>query len=486
MSQDFLASHASLWVQPNGPNTKPEYLGCHGVGDITEPMGDETLLYCPDRSRTGKFVVKNSFTGEPGAITTSVDGDLRKEADALELIGKCGVPIFVHKVLCGRRDEFTNFDRTFVLNPAKLTERSLGNMASKTPGDTNESTQSFSLSATDLLRLFKLQADRVTITDTEDISGIAICGEDRCEGDCGPAQSLDDYLYAATRLLAGSVAISAEVLGSVNGAAWAPVAADPFAVDEDIQGIVCFRVGRDTIRILVARGTTDAANPAEIAYSDDGGATWTTVNVGSTNGEYVTNGHALFALDRYHIWLGSSGGRIYFSEDGGLTWTAQENAAISATAITGISFADTENGFAVYTGGQAAYTADGGEIWSATSAVTGSAAATDIHAISPYFVWVVGTDGMFYTHDGGDTWSTRNSNAIAAVDFLNELFGIAAGSAASGNIYVTYNGGYDWSAITAVTNSGFLDVKIVHERLAYVAGVSNGGTGMLLKLQPEV
>lgn len=484
MAENFLASQASLWVQPDGPNTKPEYLGCHGVGDIAEPLGDETLLYCPDPASAGGFTVKNSFTGEPGSITTTIDTDLRTSADYLETLGKCGVPIYVHKVLRGRRDEFTNFDRTFVLNPAKLTQRSLGGLASRTPGDNGESTQSFDISATALLRLYNLEAARVAVTDTEDITGISICGEARCEGAGGASQSVEDYLFAGTKPLTGSTTIAAEVLASINGSAWAATAADPFAADEDIQGIVCFRVGRDTIRVLVARGSTDGANPAEIAYSDNNGTSWTTVNVGSVTGEYCPNSHALFALDRYHIWMGTDGGNIYFSEDAGETWTLQENGAISATDIMGISFYDGDNGFAVYTGGQAAVTSDGGDTWSATGAVTGSSGATDIHALSQYFVYVTGSDGMFYTHDGGDTWSQRNSLAIAAVDFMTNLFGIAVGSAASANIYVTYNGGYDWAAIPAVTNSGYLDVQIVHERLAYVTGNSQGGTGMLLKLQP--
>lgn len=483
MSENFLAGQASVWVLPDGPNTKPQYLGCHGVGDLDEPLGDETLLYCPDPAKAGAYIVKNSFTGEPGAITTTIDADLRKTADYLETLGKCGVPIFVHKVLYGRRDVFTNFDRSFALNPAKVTNRGLGGLASRTPGDEAESTQSFDISSQALMRFFQLQANRVSISDTEDITGIAVCGDERCESDSSAAQDIDDYLFAGTRPLAGSATISAEVLSSINGAVWSATAADPFAADEDIQGIVCFRVGRDTIRILVARGTTDGANPAEIAYSDDYGATWTTVNVGSVNGEYCPSNHALFALDRYNIWMGTDGGYIYYSEDAGVSWTAQETGAISATDIVGISFVDTLTGFAVYTGGGVVKTTDGGDTWSAVT-TSGSSDAKDIHAISPYFIWVVGADGMFYTHDQGVTWTERNSYAIAAVDFLNELFGVAVGSAASANIYVTYNGGFDWSAITAITNAGYLDVKLIHERLGYVTGISQGGTGMMAKLVP--
>ena len=487
MVTNLLAGQSSLWIQPDGPNTEPKYLGCHSVGDLAEPQGDETILYCPDPAQAGRFTVKNSFTGEAGAITATIETDLRKTADYLEDIGKCGLPIYIHKVSCGRRDVFTNFDRTFILNPAKVTNVSLGNLAARDPGNENESTQSFDLSALLLIRGFPLEAGRVAITDTEDITGIAVCGEERCEGDCGAAQKISDYIYLATKALAASALNIANVLVSVKGATFAATAADPFAAAEDIQGIVCFRIGRDTIRVLVARGTTDAGVAAEVSYSDDNGATWTSADVGAANGDFVANGHALFALDRYHIWLGTDGGRIYFSSDGGVTWTLQENAAISATAIQGISFTEPDIGFVVYTGGEVAKTTDGSQVgatWSATTA-TLVAGARDIHAISPFFVWVVGTGGMYYTHDAGVTWSTRNVLAIGTVDFLNELEGLAAGSGASGPIYHTLNGGYDWTTLTAITNTGFLDAVMIDSKLAYVSGIATGGTGMLAKILPE-
>ncbi|KKN01938.1 hypothetical protein LCGC14_1122730 [marine sediment metagenome] len=482
----FLAGQASLWVIPDGPNTKPLYLGCHGVGDITEPKGDVTLQYCPDKAASGKFIVKNRFQGEPGAVTTTIETDIRKTADYLETLGKCVTAIYVHKVTCGRRDVFPNFDRSFVLRNALVTNHGLANLAARTPTNEDESLQSFDVSADDLMNIFDLEISRYAITETENVTGIAVCGEERCASDCNVAQSPSDYLFAASEALSGSAANVADVLDSIKGVAWDATAADPFVGGEDIQGIVCFMMDKDTLRIVVARGTTDGANPAEIAYSDDYGATWTTVDVGSTVGEFVSDGHALFALDRYHMWVGTDGGRIYFSSDAGVTWAIQENAAISATNITGVSFVDPNVGFVVYTGGEVAKTTNGAQtdaVWSAT-AVSGSVVATDIHAITSHFVYVSGTDGKFYTHDAGVTFATRDAVPIAAIDFYNELFGLAVGSAASANIYYTMDGGYTWSPLPAIANSGYLDVQIVSPSLAYVTGQANGGTGFIARIQP--
>lgn len=481
---NFLAGQSSLWIQPNGPNTEPKYLGCHGVGDVTEPFGDETLLYCPDPAQVGSFIVKNSFSGEPGGITTSIETDLRKTADYLETVGRCPVPIYIHKTSCGRRDVFTNFDRSFVLRQAKIIQRALGNLAARNGGAEGETTQTFEISARFLTRIFNLEANGISIAETEDLTGIAICGETRCAGACGAEQSVGDVIYVASKALVGSAANTADVMYSLNEGAFSGTTADPFAGGEDIQGVVCFKIGRTTTRVIVARGTTDASNPAEIAYTDDGGVTWTNVDVGSTDGEYVSNGHALFALDRYHIWLGTDGGRIYFSSDGGLTWTVQENAVISATDITGISFVDSSSGFAVYTGGEVASCADGAT-WGAVTSSTATAT-TDIHAISAYDVWVSGSNGLWYSKDGGTTWYQRESFAVGAIDFLDEIFGIAVGSASSGAIYMTIDGGYDWQVLPTITNAGMTDVSIIDTSLAYVVGKASGGTGFIAKLTPQV
>jgi len=474
--QNYNAGQASMWVQPDGPNTKPEFLGCHGMGDVTEPKGDVTLKYCPDPAASGGFKVKSSVRSEPGIPTTSIETDLRATADYLEDIGRCGVPIYLHKVCAGRRDVFSNFERSFIFDSAMVTQATLSNLAARSPDAVEESGQSFDISINSVIRAFKMVGATMSSPEPGDLTSLAICGEDRCEGDCGAAQKYGDSLFAASKAPGGSAGVKADVIKYVAGV-WSNAAADPFVAAQDIQGAVCFYIDSNTTRLIVGRGT--AATGAAIAYSDDSGATWTIVAVSAIAGEFVSNGHALVALDMYHIWLGTSLGTIYFSDDGGLTWTQQEDGSISATAIKGISFVSSNVGFAVYVGGQIAKTTDGGVTWSAAT-VSGSAAATDIHTITPYFVWVSGTDGLFFSMDGAVTWTKRNSYAVAAIDFTDQYVGYAVGSATSGLIYQTINGGYNWEALPAITNTGMLDVQMVSPKLGYVVGKA----GVIIKLQP--
>lgn len=475
---NYLAGQASLWVQPNGPNTKPEYLGCHGTGDIEEPQGDVTLLYCPDPAQSGKFVVKNSFQGAPGAVTASIETDIRKVADYLESV-KCPIPIFVHKVSCGRRDDFTNYDRSFVLRGARITTRTLSNLAARNPDNEDESLQTFEFAAQELLRVFTLSANRVTTVQATNITGLAIGGEERCEGDCGDVQSYGDIIAMSTA--SGAYLAPANVLVTQTGGTPAATAADPFAGGVDIRGVAVFKVGKNTTRILVGAGTTGAS--LTVAYTDDFGASWSTVAI-QAGADFVANSNALFALDARNIWLGTNIGNVWYSEDGGVNWTLQTAAALDISGVAAISFFDSSYGYAAAVDGSIYKTVDGGAAW-ATATASGTAGSnTDIHAISRYFVYVAASDGMYYTHDGGTTFTKRNAYAIAAIDFRNELEGLAVGSAASANIYQTIDGGYTWSALALLANSGYTGVEWVSSSLAWATGAVNAGTALIAQLTP--
>lgn len=481
---NYLAGQSSLWVQPDGPNTEPRYLGCHAIGDIPEPKGDSTLLYCPDPAQVGKFKVKNSFKGAPGVITTTLDTDLRKTADYLEDLADLGAKftLFVNKVVSGRRDVFTNWDRSFVLRNTDITSTTLGKLAARTAADEGESTQSFALSVEEVVRCFKMEVTRLAVLETEPLNAISILGESRLEGGGLRAMQPNDLMFISSDALVGSAANVANVLKSEYESNFLATAANPFAAGLNAKGCVGFSIGTNSYRIMVARGTTVAASPAAIGYSDDKGVTWHVIPVGTVNGEFMSSPNSLFALDRYHIWFGSNSGRIYFSADGGLTWTLQEAAVISATVIVGINFYDETIGYAAYAGGQVAGSRDGAT-WSALT-VSGSSALLDVCTISEFFAWVVGTDGMYYTMDGGTTWIKRSSDNVAAIDFANSTFGIAVGAAASGLVWMTNDGGYDWIPLPAITNAGFLNVEVLSSKLAYIVGKVSGGTGFVGKVMP--
>jgi photosystem II stability/assembly factor-like uncharacterized protein len=481
MGDQLLAGEGAIWVQPDGPNTTPYYLGCHTLGDIDEPRGDLNLLYCPDPSQPNLWKVNRSYKSEPGPITTSIEAALQATADYLERV-KCPFPMYVHKVTCGRMDVFDSFDRTFILGDVDITSIGLSNLTSRQPGDQEGSLQTFEIAAQSIVRGFKPTLNRVSTAVTESANKIVSAGQGICAGDCGPAEDLCDTLYA---ICDAAGAATAEVMVSTDrGATWAATSADPFTTDEDIQGLTVVQIDRDTHRVIVGRGSTDAGNACEIAYSDDGGATWTAVDVGSTNGEYVPNGHSIFALDRYHIWVGTDGGYIFFSDDGGATWTAQESAVIHSAAYNAIYFVDESNGWAVGAADVIARTTDGGSTWSQVTATGGANAIQCVLPFNQYRAWVGDAGGdLYYTADGGTTWTQRefSGDGVGAVNDIQAydehlLFMVHDNATPVGRILMTINGGYSWLALTTPDNDGINSIHICEPYEAYFVGEAESST----------
>ncbi|MFG0252983.1 MAG: hypothetical protein ACF8NJ_08935, partial [Phycisphaerales bacterium JB038] len=63
MAHHFVGGEGALWIQRNGPGTRPVFLGCHQLGDVDEPQGDTEAIYCPDPSGPSRFKVVGSIEG---------------------------------------------------------------------------------------------------------------------------------------------------------------------------------------------------------------------------------------------------------------------------------------------------------------------------------------------------------------------------------------------------------------------------------------
>lgn len=489
----MLAGNGALWVQVDGPNTKPEYLGCHDLGDIEEPQGDKTLLWCPDPSAPNKFKVVGSYKGAAGAISTSVTVPLFKTADYLETL-RCPATLFVHVIECGRKDVFENWVRSFLLDDVELSSRRRSKLVARTPDEQDEAVQSFDIEAEDQHDMLPVEINRQQTTEHSSVNDVVFCNVPQCQDECGVAQDYCQEGFAVTDALAGSPTDLAGVPHTHDGGddEWLQTVADPFLATEDIASVVCVEIGGGVTRVIVSRGTADG-NPMDIAYTDDGGANWTVVVVGAVVGQYATMGGTLFALDMYHIWLGCTGGYIYFSDDGGVTWTAQHSGTLDTADINHIDFADELHGVAVQVGNTMLHTDDGGATWDLIAGHTDQAE-QDILCVDvrDEYRWWLGyaTDGdLYYTHDKGVTFHSRDypdraeKTTLPDVTFINDLVGfMIANTGAAGTVYRTINGGYSWLAITTPANSMLNAIWACHINLAYIVGEVDTSIGMFLKL----
>lgn len=473
----------SVWAQPDGPNTKAEYLGCHTVDDITESLGGTELLRCFRADGTGWDII-GSTQDPPDPITVSITVPIFENADWLEKVS-CPFTIFINGVKCGRKDLFTNWERSFALNLATTVEKGLTGLAHRE--EDNISEQSFNYEARPPVhRLYDMVVAQQDTSETEDLLDINFCNVAKCADACGEAAPICESGFITTSAAAGSPTNVADIIYTGDeGNTWTPTAADPFAGGEDIVSGTCFYVDTDTIRWLVVR-EADAGAALEVAYSDDGGVTWTLVVVGAVVGQGANYGGALFSIDKFHIWLAVDGGYIYFSEDGGETWEAQQEGNITVQDLNAVWGANEDDVMVVGDADVILLTGDGGSTWVQVTATGGG---NDLLCVgfNPYGLWWIGDDGaeLYFSYDDGTTWTQRTgwtgsgTGDIRDIQFANELCGFMIRNTAApvGSIYRTIDGGFTWQQLDTPTNTGLNSLWVCGCNLAYAVG----NDGMILK-----
>lgn len=465
----FRSGQASIWAQPDGSNMPVYYLGCHEMGDIVESEGDFTPLYCPDPAQTDKFVIRDYVRGQPDLPTTEIMVPVGKTLDYLEE-WDCPGNIILLKQATGRRDLFSNWDRAHLLYYASRTGRTYSNMAARSPENNEESMVTVPFTFLTHEILVRLAGARISSVETANLLSSAFVDETRCQDIDGPR--ISRCQYGAVGGVGGTVIVTSD------GSNWAGTVADPFA--GDVTALLYEQMDRDTRRIVAGNGTTDVGDPAQVAYSDDGGATWVTVSVGATNAEFIT---AMDASDFYHMWAATNLGRIYFSDDGGASWTVQEDAFITAVDYLDISMLDQNYGIAVGEANEVAVTTDGGVTW---GAVTGPAPAVnlttaDIVTRQRFFVGDA-DGGLWSTDDGGVTWTAKTfsgagSGTTRKIRFESEMVGFMIHDTAApvGRMFRTKDGGFTWEITTVPTNVGLTSLSVCNGNRAYLTGLATAG-----------
>lgn len=491
-SEYYTRGEVALWVQPDGPNTAPVYLGCHQLDSVSEPLGDNTLIRCPDPARPNAYRAIGKVKALPDLVTLAIQFRIQEALDYLETQA-CPLTIFAHLRKCGRADLFANYDRSFIFQNADITSRGLENLAAMEDNSATVAASADFQADPPVLRVkgvSKIITERQTTTEIRNARDIWFYDSLQCPGCCPKVGPGCRRGYITTAAIIGSAGSVGHVLYTVDGGAtWTPTITDPFGAGEDVGAVVAFFTAADTVRVVVARASADAGNPAEIAYSDDNGANWITVNVGATVGEYITNGASMWALDRAHIWAVTSLGNIYFSADGALTWTLQYNTGWSGVA-RGVHFYDQNCGVVVGTdaaAGAAVYTINGGTSWTDTVTDPGDGDPTDaVWMIDCCHWWVLDNAGeLEYTADSGDTWTQRqlpNQSSLDAsgpIMFVNPLVGYVAvgdSSLAASRLYRTIDGGYTWEELAIPTNAGLNSLWVCGLNEFYLAGDDVAGT----------
>lgn len=469
----------SVYVQTQ-PGKPTVYLGdCVDLDSIPNPRAGVELIQCWNRQRDGFKTLGERLT-PPGNLEFTLSELLDSAASALDAM-KCPFTLFALQRTCGNAGVFNNWERGAIVHHNRITDDTLNNVAHHV--DDNEQMHEYSLSGwVPRIDVFRPAVGSITTTEPEALNAIAICKNLFCGDVCAEqAEPCDAMVMGAD---AGTGVTADVVYSNDNGENTALGAVDPFAADENIISVVCFSwaIGGGTgNRWLVVRDG-DAAAPLEVAYSDDGGASWTLVVVGATNNEAASGPNALFAIDGSHVWLCTDDGNVFFSADGGESWTDQNALTPSGgNALNCINFADEEAGYAVGDADTVIYTDNGGDTWVAGTATGLGVSLTAVVCFSAFRA-IVGSavivaGSLVMTFDQTATWAHRTFvghtvESVAAISFFNELRGSLVSNTAGpvGSLHLTIDGGATWYEVTVPTNLGINDIDMCDMNEAFMVG----------------
>jgi photosystem II stability/assembly factor-like uncharacterized protein len=500
----FTSKQGTVWIQPNGCGTPMQQIGCVQFDELAVSRGDTTSILCfnpNDRSRFYK--VGETLTAPEdsefdlmsyfGAQTTWLDW-LYKQ--------KCSYPLYVLiRCTVNGHGVPTGWERAISINGASATTYTLANMATRNEDNGIEATLTLKASPADI---FMFARPKVTTHEVDYATGlfdITFAGDTNCGGPCGdPVRDCETgfVIGAVQGALVGAVIskMKTDCIGweIVNDSAGDP--SFPFlATDLVISMLTSLKTGYP--RIIVVRGTLHLTDPAEIAFSDDGGVTWSNVMVGTTDEQIGARPNCLTQSENGDLWFVTTNGFIYTSQDNGAVWLEREAGVLMAgDDLQAVHFRDSVYGIATGENGKILVTQDGGEHWFLLPA---AASPDDLGRYTPTSAsirtvtslgrnWYIGTDGgeLWRTIDF-KTWykiafSGQLSGSIVDLQFYDGCTGVLLFNEGGGRGRVMYTiDGANFEPLETPPNNGLNKVEMLSETEFYIVGAAHNGHGLVLK-----
>lgn len=290
---------------------------------------------------------------------------------------------------------------------------------------------------------------------------------------------------------AGSSATANILFTVTGGSTWTACTADPFGNDEHASHLCGTVINKTQGRVLVGRTVTDAGAAAEIAIGDfslSSGdvSSWTTVDVGSTNGEVIT---ATFWSERNpnNVYVATDGGDIYLSTNRG------ESFSSTFTGSNDIrKFYENADGY-IYAVGDSntiLVEKDQSGTFDSLTGPTGSNASHAI-AVTQDAIWLGNGTSLFYTRNleptsASDWTSSKDFGTNHRVETISpkgrsrwpggdsQLLHVMVNdtSTPEGDLWMTADGGGTWEEITNLTNTGYNGAYFspIDDNLGFIVG----------------
>lgn len=495
MTEHYSYKDGRVWVQ-NGKFQPYKLLLCYGMTDIRDPRGALAPVREPSAARRREDVVVDVLRGTPDLPGFSLETRMKQTLNYM-LGMNCAVNVQAHLGRCDRADNYYASSVGLIFDQAYRGDLGIDRLAMIEGDDTPISvTVPFSAKQGPTLVDFKVCfLSARTIAETEAVTDMAFLSYE-CFEDCQSQESAGENGYLVTEAMAGSPTNIADVWYTEDsGETWNMVSEMPFAGGEDISCVVAAGL-KNNHRVIVARGTADAGNPAEIAYADVtdmGTVSWVYVDVGSVNGQYI---NYMFWVNWMSLFAVTNDGYIYKSDDGGASWTAVYTAG--AVAFNDVTALADGTVWVVGDSNTVLMSEDNGETWTViTGPVAGAGHSNTTVHVTPDGTVFIGNDAgdTYGSYDDGTEWTALSMQGVTPtqVDRIrgydnNLLWAVVTIADGSSRVLRSTDGGASWRlwSLDLPTNSGLNALVVIDPNFVYVGGEPHGGTAFVSRTLSRV
>lgn len=324
---------AQVDVQVGGPGNNWQYLSaCAAMSGPSVGYGAIETRWCQDPANAGKFVRTLRFRTAPDDITFDVMTKLSTKDKINQLL--CPFGLRARWLQCeGTRENAYEYDPLMLgYTPVDLLSKDYDDLVVTDEADNDEIMVTTPANAAYEYMLQKISGTRLgTAAELGDeaIVSIWFCSYNNCGGgNCGVKTTKCSTVYALTEGAGAIYSTPTLLVGTLDNVtglySWE---------QKEITGATgTFQAGICAGSRIIVASQVDG----EIAYSDDGGDTWSFVTGFLGTVAAALSANFLFARTGSEIWLAMGGGYLYKSTDGGLTWTAVLSGTLTTDDLASV------------------------------------------------------------------------------------------------------------------------------------------------------
>lgn len=445
------------------PTHVPIYEGQWRAGALSWGQGDITLIYEPSTTQYDSFNVVSKIKGQPDNPTLAVVARYSTDLSALLRLTKkgCENDLHVHFGQCQDPRDFNGgWDKVLIFEAASVTDYGTDELGALSPDEraiVNENV-TFTGSNVDEVKRIKF-AKKAESNIVQEVVDVHVCDAATC-GACGIASDGCQVVLVLTISVGASPGLPAEIVYTQDGGAtWLDSNISTLGLAEDPSAFTC--VGN---YVVVISNGSNSVHYMLLAELLDGTGSWAEITTGFEAGGEPND---IFSLGPTFTWIVGDGGYIYFSDDPTNGVTVQDAGSATTQDLLDVHGINELELIAVGKSNAVVHTADGGETW---ESITGPAVGVQLNTCQMVtnLIWWVGANNgkLYYTTNGGTTWAEKTfpgsgAGSVKDLKFASRNVGYLAHTTAApaGRILRTINGGYSWyvapeGTSTIPTNQG--------------------------------